>query len=68
VIVTPRELKQSEKPRIVYDIIERFMEGVPVYEAYARYPQCVRDDYVSIGNEFPEDVAARIPEVDDHDI
>ena len=38
VIVTPREPKQSQKPKIFYEFIEKFMPGVDVFEAYSRYP------------------------------
>ena len=63
VIVAEREGKQSTKPAIAYQYIEKFMPGAVVYEAYSRYPHCVRNNFVSIGNEIPLDVATPLPEL-----
>jgi N6-adenosine-specific RNA methylase IME4 len=62
-LVAQRYGKQSQKPDILYEIIEQFLPGQTVYEGYARYPHCKRDNCVSIGNEFPVDVAAPLPDI-----
>ena len=46
----------------MYELISKFLPEAPVYEAYALYPQCKRSGYVSIGNEFPLDVADILPD------
>lgn len=37
-LVARREGMQSQKPDLLYDLIEQYVPGQMVYEAYARYP------------------------------
>ncbi|OHS94871.1 MT-A70 family protein [Tritrichomonas foetus] len=51
-IVGPREVRQSQKPAKLYEMIEEMFPGMMYLEVFAR-PHNLRDGWVSIGIELP---------------
>lgn len=51
-IVGPREVRQSQKPAALYEMIEEMFPGMMYLEVFAR-PHNLREGWVSIGIELP---------------